>query len=577
MARRCDICKSAVDSSLDICRDSGDGVNRNIGLSLRWRAAIASVVLVGAGLPGIALWEPAASGDTAPAAGTPATVSADPLPTVQVDGVVWSVATAGNTVYATGSFTQTWPAGKTNTPANDTPRANLLAFDITTGNLITSFNHKLNAQGLAVAVSPDGKRVYVGGQFTTVDGQARNRIAAFDTATGALVSTFKPSITNTVRSITATNTTVYAGGNFTSAGGLSRVRLAAFTASTGAVTSWAPKADSTVQAIVLTPDQSKVVVGGHLATLNTTAVRGLGMVSATTGATLPFPANNTIRDYGPNAAFLSLSADATQVYATGYDFGAGNQGNFEGTAAINPNTGGINWVDDCHGDTYGTFAVGQVLYSVSHAHDCSAIHQFPDTTNPRVAHRALAQTTYPTGTNVNVDSYGWTYQGVPDSTLLHWYPTLINGSFTGQGQAAWAVTGNANYVVLGGEFPYANAVAQHGLVRYAVKAVAPNKVGPLKNLTALTPQLTSTSTGTARLNWKTTWDYDNQLLTYRVYRDGGSTPIYTTSTNSNFWQLPSLTFTDTGLAAHSTHSYVVRAYDPSGNNTSGNSASITVR
>lgn len=545
--------------------------------SFRARAAIASIVLVGAGLPAIALSVPSALGDTAPAAGTPATVSADPLPTVQVDGVVWSVATAGNTVYATGSFTQTWPAGKTNTAANDTPRANLLAFDIRTGNLITTFNHKLNAQGLVVSVSPDGKRVYVGGQFTTVDGLARSRIAAFDTATGALVTTFHPSITNTVRAITATNTTVYAGGNFTSAAGKSRVRLAAFTASNGALTSWAPSADSTVQAMVLTPDQSRIVVGGHMATLNGVNVLGLGAVSVATGATLAFVANQKIRDYGPNAAFLSLSADATQVYATGYAFGAGNQGNFEGTAALQPTTGNVVWVDDCHGDTYGTFATGQVVYSVSHAHDCSNIRDFPDTTNPRVAHRALAQTTYPTGTNKGVDSYGWNYTGVPDGSLLHWYPTLINGSFTGQGQAAWAVTGNATYIVLGGEFPFANAVAQHGLVRYAVSASAPNKVGPLHDVTVLTPQVTSTTTGTARLTWKSTWDYDNQLLTYRVFRDGGSTAIYTTTAKSSFWQSSTFTFTDTGLASRSVHSYLVRAYDPAGNNTSGNSASVTVR
>jgi hypothetical protein len=542
-------------------------------VAARVRAATAAAVLVAAGITGIAVAGTQARADTAPAAGTPATVSADPLPTVQVDGVVWAMVTVGNTVYATGKFTETWPAGKTNTAANDTPRSNLLAFDIRTGNLITTFNHALNAQGLTVAASPDGTRVYVGGQFTTVDGVARSRIAAFNTATGALDTSFKPTMSNTVQSISATDTAVYAGGTFTSVSSAARSRLAAFTPA-GALMAWAPVADNTVQALVVTPDHTGVVVGGRLSKLNSTTVYGLGRVDATSGATTPFAANQRIRDYGANSAILSLSADANSVYATGYAFGSGN---FEGTVRMDPNTGAIIWVDDCHGDTYGTFSTGTVLYSISHAHDCSGMNSFPDTTNPRVAHRALAQTLTPAGTVTRVDDYGWNYVGTQYSSLLHWYPTLINGKFTGQGQAAWAVTGNASYLALGGEFPYVNSTAQSGLVRFAISTIAPNKVAPVKNATGLTPQASSTQTGTARLTWQTTWDYDNQLLTYKVFRDGGTTPVYTTSQNSSFWQLPSLSFTDSGLVSRSTHSYVVRAYDPFGNSTSGAATSIQVR
>ena len=143
------------------------------------------LLLLGLAVPGVA------SADTRPDPGTPATVSADGLGTVQVNGVVWSMVTVGNTVYATGSFTNARPAGAA-PGTSTTPRANLLAFNLTTGALITTFNHTLNGQGRHIAASPDGSRVYVAGDFTTVDGVARGHIAAFNIATGALITASRP-------------------------------------------------------------------------------------------------------------------------------------------------------------------------------------------------------------------------------------------------------------------------------------------------------------------------------------------------------------------------------------------------
>ena len=67
------------------------------------------------------------------------------------------------------------------------------------------------------------------------------------------------------------------------------------------------------------------------------------------------------------------------------------------------------------------------------------------------------------------------------------------------------------------------------------------------------------------VSFGTAWDKDNESLTYDVFRDGGSTPIYTTQIKSNFWTLPTGGFTDTGLTPGSTHSYQIRISDPFGN------------
>ena len=115
-------------------------------------ARVGSLALV-AGLV-VALPAAPAVADTAPSVGTPETVSADSLPTVQIDGVVWSQAIVGNTVYAVGAFTKARPAGTLAGDPAEVPRSNFLAYDLTTGNLLPLV-HDLNAQALVVMASPD--------------------------------------------------------------------------------------------------------------------------------------------------------------------------------------------------------------------------------------------------------------------------------------------------------------------------------------------------------------------------------------------------------------------------------------
>ncbi len=151
-------------------------------------------------------------------------VTADALPTVQVNGVVWAQAVIGNTVYATGSFTSARPAGAKR-GVNEAPASSILAFDIRTGERITGFRASLNGQGRAIQPSPDGTRIYVGGDFTVANGANRNRLAAFDAATGQLIGSFAPSISGSVTALAVTDEAVYVGGGFVSADAQARTRL----------------------------------------------------------------------------------------------------------------------------------------------------------------------------------------------------------------------------------------------------------------------------------------------------------------------------------------------------------------
>ena len=541
-------------------------------VQLRLAAVATAVALAIAGLTIV----PSAAADTLPAnpasPSSPVTAAADALPTVQHNGVAWAQVVVGNTVYVVGKFTQARPAGSA-AGVNTVTRNNILAYNIETGALITSFAPSLNAQALAIAASPDGSRIYVTGDFTTVDGASYYRIAAFNTATGQVIPSFKPILGSQGRAVIASNSTVYVGGTFRTVSSQPRDYVASINASNGAVNAWAPNADATVNALALTTDNAKLIVGGRFTTLAGTALRGLGAVNASTGASMPFAANSVVRNAGTEASITSLIATADRIYGTGYVFGSG--GNLEGTFSADPATGNLIWLEDCHGDTYSAFPQGDVVYVASHAHYCGNIGGFPQT-EPWTMYYATAFSKAATGT-VKRDPMGYfNFEGQPAPTLLDWFPKLQQGTYTGQGQAGWSVTGNSRYVVYAGEFTHVNGQPQYGLVRFANPSIAPNKVAPIVN-EPLVPTVASVKRGEVRLTWTATYDYDNANLTYKLVRDGQTaTPVYTTTQYSNFYTRARMGFIDKGLAPGSTHTYRLYVSDGYGNTISRLAPTATV-
>jgi len=516
-----------------------------------------------------------ASADTAPA--DPAvtkTVSADGLPTAQINGVVWDQEVVGNTVFVAGDFTAARPAGS-DPGVNEVARTYLMSYDVTTG-VMTSWAPVLNAQVKELAVSPDKTRLYAAGQFTSVNGQTRYRLAAFDTATGALISTFKPTINATVSTVTASATAVAFGGTFTNVNGAARTNIAAVDLA-GATLPFAPTpAGGSIQASVFAPDGQSVVFGGAFTTMNGSSNPGYGLarLDLATSALTALPVNTQIRNGGADSAILSLEADGDNFYGTGYHYGGG--GNVEGTFAASWSTGALSWVEDCHGDTYSSYPVGDVIYSASHKHYCGNSGGFPQT-DPWSFYRATALTKTPMGTNT-ADIYGYPdHAGQPRPDILYWYPDINTGSFTGKNQGPWSVAGNGKYVVYGGEFTRVNNVKQQGLVRFATSDVAPNSLTPVLKSTTWPLTAKSYTAGQVRLSWGSNWDRDNQTLTYKLYRQStNNAPVYTTTLTTPFWKPKSMSYTDTGLTPGSTTRYRIAAVDSFGNQALSDWVTITV-
>ncbi|MCU1421232.1 MAG: domain containing protein, partial [Microbacteriaceae bacterium] len=528
-------------------------------------AIAATVAIALSGMAGVA---PALADTSPPDASQPQTASADSLPTAQINGVVWDQEIIGNTVYVGGNFTKARPAGS---PAgsNEVARTDLMAYNLQTG-VMTSFAPVLNGEVRALDSSPDGSKLYAVGIFTSVNGVTKNRIVAFDTATGAIDPAFNASSNAGLYAVTANASTVFFSGNLTQANGVARPgHAAAALATTGATTAWAPVlAGGRAYGMEVSPDGSKVVFGGSFTTLNGSGNPGFGMgaVNTTTGASLPWAANSIIRNAGDSAAIYGLSSDSDSVYASAYNFGG--TGNTEGTSRISWD-GTLVWAADCRGDNYSSSSTNGVVYITGHSHQCQWVGGFPQNNPTWLNQRAIAYTKAPSGV-VRADNL----KGQPATKQLDWFPAINAGSFTGQNQGAWTVQSNAQYVLYAGEFTTVNGTGQQGLSRFAVPGIAPNARGPQLSGASWPFTTASYSPSTVTVSWPSNTDQDNELLTYRVYRDGAV--VYTTTGLSRFWDQPSIDWVDTGLAAGSSHTYRVTATDPFGNSASTSTVSRAV-
>ena len=343
----------------------------------------------------------------------------------------------------------------------------------------------------ALAASPDGSRLYVGGAFTTYNGSTVWRAVALNPATGALITSFLPRMSASVRAIVATSTTVYLGGLFNAVGSVTRDELAAVSASNGALLPWNPvAAGGRVNALALSPDGASMVVGGAFTSINGSSNPGYGVAKVDTslGALLPFQINTIVRNGGTTGAITTLATDGVNVYGAGYTFGRSST--LEGMFSVNWADDSTTWVEDCHGDTYSIQPLGDAIYLAGHAHYCGNIGAFPQA-EPWQFNRGIAFSKKATGT-VTAESHGYTnFAGTPSPSLLNWFPILNAGTFTGQDQGAWTVTGNADYIVMAGEFTTINNQPQQGLIRFPRTGLSPNLRGPRLSGVNFNPTLSS--------------------------------------------------------------------------------------
>jgi hypothetical protein len=143
-------------------------------------------------------------------------------------GAVYKMAEANGMLYAGGSFTTVTAAAGT-TPQGTFTRNRILAFNAGNGNISTSFAPNFN--GDVWAIVPSGTALYVGGNFSSVNGVARRALVKIDGTTGAVDQTFNANLNSNVSEAAIVNGRLIVSGIFTK-------KIAALSLTTGANTNY---------------------------------------------------------------------------------------------------------------------------------------------------------------------------------------------------------------------------------------------------------------------------------------------------------------------------------------------------
>jgi len=157
-----------------------------------------------------------------------------------------------------------------------TARPFLAALDAVSGQPVTTFQvpSEVDSVVRALVLSPDGSRVYIGGDFG---------LLSVDAVTGELefaVSTTDGTGRGRVFDIAATRSQIYIGGDFNRVNGTYRANIARLSLDGDLDPSWTPRVRggvskgraSPVHVVTLSPAEDVVYVGGSFASINSTLV-----------------------------------------------------------------------------------------------------------------------------------------------------------------------------------------------------------------------------------------------------------------------------------------------------------------
>jgi hypothetical protein len=261
------------------------------------------------------------------------------------NGRVLAIARVDGVVYVGGKFTQV-----TDTNGTVLNRNHLAAISAADGHVLP-WNPGANGFVRALHVSVDGKTIYIGGDFTSLGGASRARLAAeatiapSSTSTTGTLRSWAPAADGSVYAITQIGGHVFVGGTFLHVGGRGHPRLASVSATTGALAAWHPKADGAVRALLPSPTGSELFAGGFFKHVNGANTPHLVALNPSTGGLDRWRSH-------PADSVLTLAENGTYLYA-------GDKGGGGHVRSFVLSTGKLRWTETANGNVNAVDLIGQ--------------------------------------------------------------------------------------------------------------------------------------------------------------------------------------------------------------------------
>jgi Domain of unknown function (DUF5122) beta-propeller/NHL repeat len=188
----------------------------------------------------------------------------------QINGPVRALVVANGNLYIGGQFST----------VNGVVAGNLAAITPAGVVLWTS-----TINGVVNALETNGTLLYVAGDFSSMNGNSTiRRLGAINLADGLTATSFAPGFVNlAVSDLQLSGTSLWLVGDFTKVNNIARNRIASVDSTTGALGAFAAAANGRVNSIALDSGGTTAYIGGAFTTIGATAVSSFAGVSTTTG------------------------------------------------------------------------------------------------------------------------------------------------------------------------------------------------------------------------------------------------------------------------------------------------------
>ncbi|HEX3232150.1 MAG TPA: hypothetical protein VHQ95_24450, partial [Pyrinomonadaceae bacterium] len=390
------------------------------------------------------------------------------------------------------------------TTVNGTVRTGIARLD-NVGNLDNAGTGVARNDVTAVALQSDG-RILIGGSFTTFSGTARNRIARLN-SDGTLDTTFLAAGAGANGDVSAVTLQgdgkILIGGNFTSVNGTARNRIARLNSDGTLDTAFLAAgsgADSSVRKIAIQAD-NRILVGGSFANINGTARNSIARLNADGSLDNSFLASGA----GANGPVFTLAVQSDGKILIGGDFTSFNgtsrnrfaRLNSDGTldtTFLSTGTGANDQVLALALQSDGKVLIGGAFTSVNNATRNRLARLNTDGTLETAFLANAAGANYSVRA-IAVQSDGWiviggdfgNYNGAyrgniarlrPDSSLDETFVNFNSGANSRVSALALQTDGK---VIVGGFFSTVNDAVRGGIARLITNP-APNPIDTAANL-----------------------------------------------------------------------------------------------